>query len=360
MSRVPSAAALHARRTLLKRLSALGLAGATTGGAVGVSFAQARTLAASTFPGAWETAHRSVIVPAMTKATGVKDITLTPLLPLEKIARLTASKANPAFDVIIMDDGGFQLGVQNELFEPLPALANAKDIPKRFQYVKNLGIGVSLQVFGIGYNTERIKTPPTSWNDLLRPEFKGRVGLVQIGSTLGGAWMVDIARMNGGSEENMDPAFAWLKKVLPNVSAVAPSPGALSTLLGQGQVDITILYSNNLADLQGKGLPIALARPDTGWGVVRSGMHIIRNSKNQDLAAEYINQALSVDVQSRLAEMPFALIPTNVRTPMSKPLLQYAKTVAEVEGFNQPDWVRYSPLRQPYIDRFNREVKVGA
>jgi putative spermidine/putrescine transport system substrate-binding protein len=346
------------RRASLKGLGVLGVLG--TGMGVGVSFAQSRTLAASTFPGAWETAHRGALVPAVQKATGVRDITLTPLLPLEKISRLVAAKNNPPFDVIIMDDGGFIAGVNNDLFEPLPTLANLKDIPQRFQYVRNLGVAVSLQVFGIGYNTERIKTPPKSWNDLLKPEFKGRVGLVQIGSTLGGAWMVEIARMNGGSEENMEPAFAWLKKLLPNVSAIAPSPGALSTLLGQGQVDVTVLYSNNLADLQGKGLPIAMARPETGWGVVRSGMHIIRNGKNRDLAAAYINEAISVDVQRALGEIPYALVPTNVKVPMSKPLLQYAKTVAEVEGFNQPDWVRYSPLRQGYIDRFNREVKVGA
>ena len=148
----------------------------------------------------------------------------------------------------------------------------------------------------------------------------------------------------------------------PNVSASAPSPGALSTLLGQGQVDITVLYSNNLADLQGKVLPIALARPDSDsdCGVVRSGMHIIKNGRNADLAAACINEAISVDVQRALAEMPYALIPTNTRVPMSKPLLQYARTVAEVENLNQPEWVRYSPLRQGYIDRFNREVKTGA
>lgn len=347
-----------ARRGALKGLGALGIVG--TGMGVGVSFGQSRTLAASTFPGAWETAHRGALVPAVQKATGVRDITLTPLLPLEKISRLVAAKANPPFDVIIMDDGGFIAGVNNDLFDPLPPLANLKDIPPRFQYTRNLGVAVSLQVFGIGYNTERIKQPPRSWNDLLRPEYKGRVGLVQIGSTLGGAWMVEIARMNGGSEENMEPAFGWLKRLLPNVSAIAPSPGALSTLLGQGQIDVTVLYSNNLADLQGKGLPIAMARPETGWGVVRSGMHVVKNGKSPDLAAAYVNEAISVDVQRALAEIPYALVPTNVKVPMSKPLQQYAASVAEVEKFNQPDWARYSPLRQGYIDRFNREVKVGA
>jgi hypothetical protein len=53
-------------------------------------------------------------------------------------------------------------------------------------------------------------------------------------------------------------------------------------------------------------------------------------------------------------------VPTSVEVPMSKPLQQYAKTVAEVETFDQPDGVRYTPLRQAYIDRFNREFKVGA
>jgi putative spermidine/putrescine transport system substrate-binding protein len=109
------------------------------------------------------------------------------------------------------------------------------------------------------------------------------------------------------------------------------------------------------------GRSVRASSPSTsGWGVVRSGVHVIRNGENPEAAAAYVNEAISVDVQRAIAEIPYALVPTSVEVPMSKPLQQYAKTVAEVETFDQPDGVRYTPLRQAYIDRFNREFKVGA
>ena len=76
-------------------------------------------------------------------------------------------------------------------------------------------------------NTDQVKPGSvTSWNDLLKPEYKGRVGLASMGSTLVSAWMAEIARLNGGSAENLEPAFAYVKKLMPNVGAVAANPGA--------------------------------------------------------------------------------------------------------------------------------------
>src|SRR5229473_2436684 len=112
------------------------------------------------------------------------------------------------------------------IFAPIPAdkVPNLKDLPKKFIDSRGLGAFCSAQIIGLAYNPEKIKTPPKSWNDLLKPEYKGRVGLSSMGSTLISAWMVEIARINGGSEDNMEPAFAYLKKLLPNVAAVATSP----------------------------------------------------------------------------------------------------------------------------------------
>jgi hypothetical protein len=45
-------------------------------------------------------------------------------------------------------------------------------------------------------------------------------------------WMAEMARLHGGSETNLDPAFAWLKKLVPNIGAIAASgnPGALDLI----------------------------------------------------------------------------------------------------------------------------------
>lgn len=343
------------RRRVVQGLGALGASGMMPG----LSLAQGKSVSATTYPGAWESAHRSILVPAFQKAAG-GTTNLVASLAVDTVSKIIAAKANPPYDVIILDEGPYLAALQHDIFEKIPTakMPNLKDIPQKFIDPRGLGVFVSGQIIGLAYNTDKIKKPPTSWNDLLKPEYKGRVGLASMGSTLMSAWMVEIARLNGGSEENLEPAFAFVKKLLPNVGAVAANPGALASLFQQGQIDISVHYNNNVGDMAAKGVPIALTKPDTGWLLIQSTMHIVKNSKNQDLAAAYINAAISEDVQTRMGDAPYFIVPTNQKVKFSKGLQAQAKDMAELQAFKTIDWTKLNPRRSEYIDRFNREVRV--
>ena len=325
----------------------------------GLAHAQARAISATTYPGAWESAHRQILMPAFAKASGAST-NLVASLAVDTVSKIVASKANPPFDVIILDEGPYLNALQHDIFEKVPVdkMPYLKDVPAKFVDPRGLGVFVSGQIIGIAYNTDKIKNPPRNWNDLLKPEFKGRVGLAGMGSTLMSAWMVEIARLNGGSEENLEPAFQFVKRLLPNVSAVASNPGSLATLFQQGQIDISVHYNNNVGDLQAKGVPIALAKPDTGWIHIKSSMHIVKNSKNVELAAAYINAALSPEVQTQMADAPYMVAPTSSKAVFSKALGAYATNTAALEAMNGVDWIKLNPRRAEYIDRFNRDVRV--
>jgi putative spermidine/putrescine transport system substrate-binding protein len=320
---------------------------------------QARSIAASTFPGAWEEAHRSILVPAFQRATGA-SVNLVAAVPVDTLSKLVAAKGTAPYDAVILDEGPSLSVPQEEVFEKIPVdrMPNVKDLPKKFVDPRGYSVFCSAQIIGIAYNTEKIKTPPRSWNDLLNPEYKGRVGLAAMAGTLTQAWMAEMAKLHGGGEENMEPAFQFVKKMLPNVSALTPSPGALATLFQQGQVDIAVHYSNNVGDLRAKGVPIALARPDTGFVIIRSTMHVVKGTKQLDLAAAYVNASISPEVQTKMGDAPYYLVPTNSKVPFSKGLQQYAKDMAELETFRTVDWAKFNPHRIEYIDRFNREVKI--
>lgn len=339
------------------------LAGTAAGAAwlavPGLARAQSRSLSATTYPGAWESAHRQILLPAFAKATGAST-SLVASLAVDTVSKIVASKANPPFDVVILDEGPFLNAVQHDIFEKVPAdkLPNLAHVPSKFIDPRGLGVFVSGQIIGIAYNTDKIKTPPRNWNDLLKPEFKGRVGIAGMGSTLMSAWMVEIARLNGGSEENLEPAFDFVKRMLPNVSAVASNPGSLATLFQQGQVDISVHYNNNVGDLQAKGVPIALVKPDTGWIHIKSSMHIVKNSKNVELAAAYINAALSPEVQTQMADAPYIVAPISSKAKFSQALSVYAPDTPALEAMNGVDWAKLNPRRGEYIDRFNREIRV--
>jgi putative spermidine/putrescine transport system substrate-binding protein len=137
------------RRDVLKGLAALGAAGVTSG--VGLSFAQGRAVSATTFPGAWEEAHRSILVPAYRKATDNAGANLVAALAVETVSKLVAAKANPPYDAVILDEGPFIAAIQHDIFEKLPAdkVPHLKDLPQKFVDPRGLGAYCSAQIFGI-------------------------------------------------------------------------------------------------------------------------------------------------------------------------------------------------------------------
>src|SRR4051812_41585875 len=143
-------------------------------------FSQSRSIAATTFAGAWEQASRTIVVPAYQKATSA-EVNLVVSNPADSISKLIASKggAGAPFDVVLLDEGPSLTVPQEEVFEKIPVaqMPNVKDLPPKFIDSRGFSVYCSAQIIGIAYNTDKIKTPPKSWNDLLKPEFKGRVGL---------------------------------------------------------------------------------------------------------------------------------------------------------------------------------------
>src|SRR6195952_2188527 len=225
---------------LLARRSLMGTA--LTFGAMqlfpGMTRAQARPLVFATFTGSWEVAHKEVLVPAFRKATGNAQIVLDPMLSVDQIAKVRAAQASPPIDVMLHDPGPALVAIDQGLVAPYPVTNSAHYANLIPTAQEPMGPAGFFQVVGLTYNPETVKTPPTSWADLWKPEFKGKVGITNLNSTLGTGFMVEIARMHGGSEKDIEPAFRQLTALKPSLAAVASNPGALASLYQQGQIDI--------------------------------------------------------------------------------------------------------------------------
>src|SRR6266567_587145 len=191
----------------------------------GVTLAQAKRIVFATFTGSWEEAHRDVLVPAYRKTTSNAEIVLDPMLSVDQIAKVTAARANPPIDVMLHDPGPALIAVAQDLAEPYPVATSKyyKELIAEAQ--EPMGPAIFFQAVGLTYNPDRIKNPPRSWADLWKPEYKGRVGITNMNSTLGTGFMVEIAKMHGGSEANIDGAFKAIEALKPGIAAVAANPG---------------------------------------------------------------------------------------------------------------------------------------
>jgi putative spermidine/putrescine transport system substrate-binding protein len=319
----------------------------------------AEPLVAATFPGTWSEAHRNVLKPAFAKATGGASVTQSIILGTDQVSRLVAAKGQqPPFDVAIFDSPQVLDAVKQGLIAEYPVAKSAyfKDLLPPFQ--DKWGPKISMQVIGIGYNPNKVKTPPTKWSDLWDPKYKGRVGLTALNSQLGIAFLAELNRLQGGTDDNFDPAFKALRELLPSVNAIGANLGAYATLWQQEQIDIAPYNFNFVQTLKAKGVPVEFVVPESGPAGWDTSLHIVAGSTNADLAFKYIETHIDPAVQAEMMKPPYDVIPTNRKVALAGAITQsIAKTAADLGKIRGFDWGKLNPQRGALIERFNREIR---
>lgn len=336
-----------------------GAAGAATLEA-GRVWGQQKELVANTYGGGWEQGHRQAIAEPIEKKTGAKVILIS-MLANELVARVKAAGGSkPPVDVALVDDGPFLNAIKEGVFLKLPMdkVPNAAKLYPQYKPKEPYGIPIGASVIGIAYNAKRLKTAPTSWEDLWKAEYKGKVGLCTPASTLGTVALLSFAKAKGGGETKIEPGFDAIKSLLPSVGSIASSPAALQTLLERGEVDIAPMWHSNTLILKSKGTGMEFVLPKEG-GIAGLAWLAITKAGNLDLALAYLNQGLAPESQTLLATPPFFFGPTVQGIKVETQLRGVVPAAPEdLARLVQIDWTKINPVRPEWINRWNREIKV--
>jgi putative spermidine/putrescine transport system substrate-binding protein len=164
-------------------------------------------------------ANYGAIISAFEKKYG---ITINNIAPNDssgqEIQAVVADKANKALEPDAVDVGpSFAAqGKAQGLFAPYKN-SHWNTIPASLKDPDGYWVGDYYGVIAFGANMAVVKTMPTSWADLLRPEYKGQVSINGDPRSAQDAFMAvwAAALANGGSLENIEPGiafFAELKK----------------------------------------------------------------------------------------------------------------------------------------------------
>ena len=186
---------------------AFGLVSAALSGAT-----QAQELVVGIFGGSFADDSKTCHIASFEKKTGAKvSLKLGSSAQFAAAVRATGGKSD--FDVIYVDNSLAAQLKAEKLLETIDRtkLTNLADIsPRAFdkdnQYVVFM-TGATLIV----YDTKQIKTPPTSWNDLYKPEYAGKIAIGDISGTSGMQFLLALNKMKGGSLANLDPGFEAIK-----------------------------------------------------------------------------------------------------------------------------------------------------
>ena len=344
------------RRQVLQGSAAFGLAATLPG-----RLSAAQQIVATTYPGSFEEAYRKILLPPFAKATGA-DTVLTPLLAINQVAKISAARSNPPYDVVIFDEGPLLATLPHDILQKYPAdkSPNLKELPEVFQGGSNGGHGptVTVQIIVLAYNPKKVPKP-ADWLDMWKSDYKGRVGLTGMASSLGTSYMTEISKRLGGNETNYEPAFKKMKELLPSVSSIAPSPGSLAALFQTGEVDIAPNYFNNVMLLKEKGVDVEYVIPQGKPVLIRTSMHVVKNSKVPDLGVKYIDMAISRDIQQGLLNRPYYFVPTNGNVKMGGEIAKIAPSVSSLLSNGiLLDWPTIIKRRPEYIERFNKQVRL--
>lgn len=221
----------------------------------------------------------------------------------------------------------------------------------------------SIVSVGLIYNEDEFKRkgfkPPTSWNDLWRKEFSGRVSIVAPQSTWGLASLVFIARMEGGGEDNIDPGFKKLKTLLPHMHTIHTWSSEMAKLMQLGEIWIAITGDNMGPALRATGFPAKWVAPKEGAPMVNGGVSIVANAPYQDVAHDYLNLYYSQEFQlRRVQESGILCVIKTVWAKLSpKEKEALSMTDKDFDKLIQLDWSKIENGRAAWTERWQKEMK---
>ena len=190
-------------------------------------------------------------------------------------------------------------------------------------------VGTRLNVFVQAYNTNLVKKEelPETWEDLLDPKWKGRLGIEAEDSD----WLAGVFGAIG--EERGRELFENI--VATNGMSTRKGHTLLTQLVVSGEVPLALtVYNYKAEQLRAEGAPIdwftigdAIARPN-GVGVVRTAPH-------PHAAALYYDFELSEEGQRIIATRDF--VPTNrtIDTPLNKVPMTFIDARVSIDEYDK-------------------------
>jgi putative spermidine/putrescine transport system substrate-binding protein len=235
----------------------------------------------------------------------------------------------------------------------IPNAANVADAYKR---PENRGIGFSIAPVGLIYNPNFVREPPTSWTDMWHPRFRGKVTSIKYAWYTNG--LVVAARLNGGSERNIDPGFRLWSERANQFVAFANSNVEVRDLIVRGDAHIAAMFGGNALTWKEQGAPIEFVIPREGMIAFPLFLVVVKGVTPQQkrIAEGVINLILSERWLARWAALTY-FVPTSTKVvvpPSLRGLPMYSPQ--ETARAIQFDWATIARNETAWRERWDKEV----
>lgn len=318
---------------------------------------QAEELVVAVFGGTFEQAWRNLVNRPFERQQNARIRVVTGL-SVSILARMRAQRDNPEIDLAMFNVDNAIQAVNNGVLDNLDPqrIPNMNDVHEAARDPKNRFANFLIDNQVLTYNTRFVQQPPTSWDDLWRSEFKGKVSMSDMNSGAGPYIIAILSKVYGKGYFDSDAGFAKLKALRPSVLTFFTSPDQITQLLNQGDVWMAVWGSDRAAVSIRAGVPIGSIVPKEGALFWMISMGMAKGTKHKELAEKYVNFVLSEPVQKSLAAATF-LSPTNRKVRLTGNLAKYLAYGDTFKSLATLDWDEFARVRDGWVDRWNREIQ---
>ncbi|PLX35498.1 MAG: ABC transporter substrate-binding protein [Hyphomicrobiales bacterium] len=216
----------------------------------------------------------------------------------QTLSQLLAEKASPVADVAYY---GVSFGIQAaqkgvvEAYKP----AHFDEIPEGLKDPDGKWFTIHSGTLGFFVNVDALggAPVPTSWKDLLKPEYKGMVGYLDPSSAfVGYAGAVAVNRAMGGSLDDFGPGIKFFKDLAKN-DPIVPKQTSYARVLS-GEIPILFDYDFNAYRAKYKDkVNVVFVIPAEGTVVVPYVMSLVKNGPHPDKGKKILDFIMSNEGQ---------------------------------------------------------------
>lgn len=265
------------------------------------------TLRVSTWGGVTQDSIKAYVQPEFEKQTGasiVYDIGGQGA----RFNKLLAQRVNPPADIFFSTDETVVAGYKAGILTPARRanIQNLVHLEDWSQTVKNFntettvpGIPYTLIAYALAYNPENVKEKPTSWADMWRPGFRGKLAFVSPLHSQMPAFVITASELAGGSVNNVNAGFKKLAELKPAKLTVFWTDWA--SLDKTGDVTLATEFDYYLETMKNDKYPIEYVIPKEKGFASLEYASIVKGTQNQEIAEVFLNLLIDPKIQAAFA-----------------------------------------------------------
>lgn len=322
--------------------------------------AQENSVTVTSLGGKWEQSIREHFIPLFKKRTGA-DVKVVLGTPSQWSAQVEALPGKPPLDAIdnsetlaiTLQDKGL---VQKLTVDKVPNLA---DTPELFRKpFDDHGASYQYSTSALFYNTAKFKNFPKTWPEFFERAGKGEFGRSITLPDITYPWAPHIiwhfASVLGGSINNLEPAFAALRKMKPYIVKFWGTALEVERMAISREVDIGYLWDGRItAMIAGPAKFLSFTRLEPNSLITLSPAQVVKGG-NEKLAFQWVNTLLDPEPQLQYFKL-INFTPTNSKVVLPEDLKKNVMPLSK--GVTPPyrDLLKAAP---EMIARWNREIRL--